>query len=58
MTKMKMSKEFGKFKNLCRAGLGRCTPLIPALGKQRQVDLYEFKGSLVYIGNFRLAIAT
>ena len=23
-------------------------PLIPALGKQRQVDLYEFKSSLVY----------
>ena len=23
-------------------------PLIPALGKQRQVDLYEFKARLVY----------
>ena len=23
-------------------------PLIPALGRQRQVDLCEFKGSLVY----------
>ena len=25
-----------------------CLPLIPALGKQRQVDLYEFKSNLVY----------
>jgi hypothetical protein len=25
-----------------------CTPLIPAFGRQRQVDLYEFKTSLVY----------
>ena len=24
------------------------TPLIPALGRQRQVDLYEFEASLVY----------
>ena len=24
------------------------TPLIPALGRQRQEDLYEFKSSLVY----------
>ena len=24
------------------------TPLIPALGKQRQADLYEFEASLVY----------
>ena len=23
-------------------------PLIPALGRQRQVDLYEFKASLIY----------
>jgi hypothetical protein len=25
-------------------------PLIPALGRQRQMDLCEFKASLVYIG--------
>ena len=25
-----------------------CTPLIPALGSQRQVDLCEFEASLVY----------
>ena len=25
-----------------------CTPLIPALGRQRQVDLCEFEASLVY----------
>jgi hypothetical protein len=24
-------------------------PLIPALGRQRQVDFYEFEASLVYI---------
>ena len=24
------------------------TPLIPALGRQRQADLYEFKASLIY----------
>ena len=27
----------------------QCTPLIPALRRQRQVDLYEFLASLVYI---------
>ncbi|KAK7796620.1 hypothetical protein U0070_001481 [Myodes glareolus] len=26
----------------------QCAPLIPALGRQRQEDLYEFKASLVY----------
>ena len=30
------------------AELWWCTPLIPALGRQRQVDLCEFKASLVY----------
>ena len=29
------------------------TPLIPALGKQRQADLYEFEVSLVYKSWFR-----
>jgi hypothetical protein len=28
-----------------------CTPLIPALRRQRQLDLCEFKVSLVYIGS-------
>jgi hypothetical protein len=28
-------------------------PLIPALERQRQVDLYEFKASLVYRAKFR-----
>jgi hypothetical protein len=32
--------------------------LIPALGRQRQVDLCEFKASLVYIVSFRTARAT
>lgn len=27
--------------------------LIPVLGRQRLVDLYEFKTSLVYVENFR-----
>ena len=26
-----------------------CTPLIPALGRQKQVDLCEFKARLVYM---------
>ena len=34
------------------------TPLIPALRRQNQVDLYEFKANLVYIVNFRPARAT
>jgi hypothetical protein len=25
-----------------------CTPLIPVLSRQRQVDLYEFQASLIY----------
>ena len=29
--------------------------LIPAFGRQRQVDLCEFKASLFYIASFRLA---
>ena len=29
--------------------------LIPALGRQRQVDLHEFKSSLVYGVSFRAA---
>ena len=33
-------------------------PLIAALKKQRQVDLYEFKASLVYISNSRTPGAT
>jgi hypothetical protein len=33
-------------------------PLIPALGRQRQVDLYEFKASLVCRLSSRSARAT
>jgi hypothetical protein len=29
------------------------TPLVPAFGKQKQVDLCEFKASLVYLVSFR-----
>ena len=32
--------------------------MIPALGRQRQVDLCEFKASLVYRGSSRTAKAT
>ena len=35
------------------------TPLIPSLSRQRQVDLYEFKASLVYRRScYRTAMAT
>ncbi|MDP1142662.1 hypothetical protein, partial [Klebsiella pneumoniae] len=30
-----------------------CTPLIPALGRQRRVDLCEFETSLVYTASSR-----
>jgi hypothetical protein len=33
-------------------------PLIPALGRQRQADLSEFKASLLYIVSSRTAGAT
>jgi hypothetical protein len=33
-------------------------PLIPALGRQRQVDLYEFEDSLVYRVSSRPARST
>jgi hypothetical protein len=36
----------------------RCTPLIPALRRQRQVDLCEFEASLVYKVSTRTAMAT
>jgi hypothetical protein len=37
-------------------GLG-CSPLVPALRRQRQADLCEFKSSLVYIMSPRTARA-
>jgi hypothetical protein len=33
-------------------------PLIPALERQRQVDLYEFKASIVYRVSFKMAKST
>lgn len=39
-------------RNIGEAGRWWRTPLIPALGSQRQVDLCEFKASLVYIESF------
>lgn len=35
-----------------------CTPLIPALGRQRQGHLCEFKANLIHIENSRTARAT
>jgi hypothetical protein len=35
-----------------------CTPLVPALRRQRQMDLCEFKASLVYIVSSRTAWTT
>jgi hypothetical protein len=35
-----------------------CTPLIPALKRQRQADLCEFKPNLVYRVSFRTVRAT
>jgi len=32
-------------------------PLIPALRRQRQEDLYEFWANLIYIGSFRMVRA-
>lgn len=29
----------------------RCTPSVPALGRQDQVNLYELKASLVYMSS-------
>jgi hypothetical protein len=33
-----------------------CTPLVPALRRQRQADLCEFKANLVYIASSRPAM--
>lgn len=46
--KHKKSHILGELKNERMAGCCRHMPLIPALGKQRRVDLFEFKTSLVY----------
>ena len=35
-----------------------CMPLIPALKRQRQVYLCEFKASLIYIVNYKIARIT
>lgn len=32
----------------------RCTPLIPALRMQKQVDLCEYESAVVYTMSFRL----
>jgi hypothetical protein len=35
-----------------------CMPLIPALNRQRQVDLFEFKARLIYRASFRTSRVT
>ena len=51
---MKLSREMEKVgeedtrKGGQISSQGWCTPLIPELGRQRQVDLCEFKASLIY----------
>lgn len=39
-----------------RPGIG-LTPFIPALGRQKPMDLYEFEASLLYIESSKLAKA-
>ena len=49
---------WGKCHRNISAELWWHTPLIPALRRQRQVGLYEFKASLVYRISSRIARAT
>jgi hypothetical protein len=44
------------FKNLSKCQVQWCIPLIPALGRQKQADICEFKATLVYMA--RLARTT
>ena len=46
------------FLQVCLAGRWWRTPLIPALGRQRQVDLYEFETSLIYRASSRTGTKT
>jgi hypothetical protein len=45
-------------KNKESSQVGWCTPLIPALWRQRQEDLYEFEASLVYKVSSRTTLRT
>ena len=49
---------WGKCHRNISAELWWHTPLIPALRRQRQVDFYEFKASLVYRVSSRIARRT
>jgi hypothetical protein len=46
------------FKGDIWAGQWWPTPLIPAHGRQRQLDFYEFEASLVYSSSSRISKAT
>ena len=41
------------YRNGMTTGQWWCRPLIPALGRQRQADLYEFVASLIYKSQFQ-----
>jgi hypothetical protein len=52
------TKKQNKQTNKQQSQEGWYMPLIPALRRQRQADLCEFKASLVYIASSRIAGAT
>jgi hypothetical protein len=52
------AKQNQRLKNLLDTWRCWCTPLTPALGRQRQVNLSEFEASLVHRVNPRTARAT
>ena len=54
---LEKSTEFYTLKRWVLAGQWWHIPLIPALERQRQVDLYEFEASLVYRESPRIAKA-
>ena len=51
------AKQNQRLKNLLDTWRCWCTPLTPALGRQRQVNLSEFEASLVHRVNPRTSIA-
>jgi hypothetical protein len=57
--KLKEKKNFYKWHKKWKSGqvVVMHTTLIPALGRQRQVDLCEFKANLVYKASSRIAKA-
>jgi hypothetical protein len=58
LKKKKSQSSDDNNKNPTWAGQWWCPPLIPALRRQGQVDLYDLEDSLVYRTSFRTAKAT